>query len=160
MKKDIRAGRFTTDNSDSIVVFIIGMRINKRWAIHQWLPVFMAMPGMIKELYTHQDELGFLGTENFFGLRTTAMIQYWKSTDDLLAYAKMEKHLAAWKEFNQRARNNDAVGIYHETYQIQAGSYESIYVNMPSYGLGQAKPPISISKGQQTAKERLNTTNS
>ncbi|MCW4645647.1 DUF4188 domain-containing protein [Bacillus safensis] len=160
MKKDIRAGRFTTDNSDSIVVFIIGMRINKRWAIHQWLPVFMAMPGMIKELYTHQDELGFLGTENYFGLRTTAMIQYWKSTDDLLAYAKLEKHLAAWKEFNQRARNNDAVGIYHETYQIQAGSYESIYVNMPSYGLGQAKPPISISNGQQTAKERLNTTNS
>ncbi|APT44724.1 DUF4188 domain-containing protein [Bacillus safensis] len=160
MKKDIRAGRFTTDNSDSIVVFIIGMRINKRWAIHQWLPVFMAMPGMIKELYTHQDELGFLGTENYFGLRTTAMIQYWKSTDDLLAYAKMEKHLAAWKEFNQRTRNNDAVGIYHETYQIQAGSYESIYVNMPSYGLGQVKSPISISKGQQTAKDRLNTTNS
>ncbi|KAB3542557.1 DUF4188 domain-containing protein [Bacillus safensis] len=160
MKKDIRAGRFTTDNSDSIVVFIIGMRINKRWAIHQWLPVFMAMPGMIKELYTHQDELGFLGTENYFGLRTTAMIQYWKSTDDLLAYAKMEKHLAAWKEFNQRARNNESVGIFHETYQIQAGSYESIYVNMPSYGLGQAKSPISISKGQQTAKERLNTTNS
>lgn len=160
MKKDIRAGRFTTDNSDSIVVFIIGMRINKRWAIHQWLPVFMAMPGMIKELYTHQEELGFLGTENYFGLRTTAMIQYWKSTDELLAYAKMEKHLAAWKEFNQRARKNDAVGIYHETYQIQAGSYESIYVNMPSYGLSQAKSPISISKGQQTAKELLNTTNS
>ncbi|MCM3027073.1 DUF4188 domain-containing protein [Bacillus safensis] len=160
MKKDIRAGRFTTDNSDSIVVFIIGMRINKRWAIHQWLPVFMAMPGMIKELYTHQDELGFLGTENYFGFRTTAMIQYWKSADDLLAYAKMEKHLAAWKEFNQRTRNNDAVGIYHETYQIQAGSYESIYVNMPSYGLSQAKSPISISKGQQTAKDRLNTTNS
>ncbi|MEC1414438.1 DUF4188 domain-containing protein [Bacillus safensis] len=160
MKKDIRAGRFTTDNSDSIVVFIIGMRINKRWAIHQWLPVFMAMPGMIKELYTHQEELGFLGTENYFGLRTTAMIQYWKSIDDLLAYAKMEKHLAAWKEFNPRARNNDAVGIYHETYQIQAGSYESIYVNMPSYGLSQAKSPISISKRQQTAKERLNTTNS
>ncbi|GLJ01639.1 hypothetical protein OAS1_08870 [Bacillus sp. YKCMOAS1] len=63
MKKDIRAGRFTTDNSDSIVVFIIGMRINKRWAIHQWMPVFMAMPGMIKELYTHQEELGFLGTK-------------------------------------------------------------------------------------------------
>ncbi|MCK8452304.1 DUF4188 domain-containing protein [Bacillus safensis] len=160
MKKDIRAGRFTTDNSDSIVVFIIGMRINKRWAIHQWLPVFMAMPGMIKELYTHQEELGFLGTENYFGLRTTAMIQYWKSTDELLAYAKMEKHLAAWKEFNQRARSNDAVGIYHETYQIQAGSYESIYVNMPSYGLSQVKSPISISKRQQTAKERLNTTNS
>ncbi|GLJ01640.1 hypothetical protein OAS1_08880 [Bacillus sp. YKCMOAS1] len=88
------------------------------------------------------------------------MIQYWKSTDDLLAYAKMEKHLAAWKRFNQMARNNDAVGIYHETYQIQAGSYESVYVNMPSYGLSQARAPIPIGKGKQTAKERLKTTNS
>ncbi|UUH74238.1 DUF4188 domain-containing protein [Bacillus altitudinis] len=162
MKKNIRAGRYTTDNSEPIVVFIIGMRINKRWAVHQWLPVFKAMPGMIKELYTHQEELGFLGTENYFGLRTTTMIQYWKSTEDLLAYAKMEKHLAAWKGFNQRARNNDTVGIYHETYQIQAGSYESIYVNMPSYGLSQAKAPILIGKGKgkETAKERLSTTNS
>ena len=74
----------------------------------------------------------------------------------------MEKHLTAWKGFNQRARHNDAVGIYHETYQIQAGSYESIYVNMPSYGLSQAKAPILIGKGKgkETAKERLSTTNS
>ncbi|MDG8483847.1 DUF4188 domain-containing protein, partial [Streptococcus pneumoniae] len=86
--------------------------------------------------------------------------QYWKSTDDLLAYAKMEKHLAAWKNFHQKAQNNDAVGIYHETYQIQAGSYESVYMNMPSYGLSQARAPIPIGKGKQTAKERLKTTNS
>ena len=56
MKKNIRAGRYTTDNSEPIVVFIIGMRINKRWAVHQWLPVFKAMPGMIKELYTIQED--------------------------------------------------------------------------------------------------------
>ena len=39
--------------SDGLVVFLIGMRINKWWKIHQWLPVFLAMPKMIKELYTH-----------------------------------------------------------------------------------------------------------
>ncbi|PCK18755.1 transcriptional regulator [Bacillus pumilus] len=156
MKQNIHTGRYTTD-----IVFMIGMRINKRWAIHQWLPVFMAMPSMNKELYRHQEELGFLGTENDFGLRTTTMIQYWRSTEDLLAYAKMEKHLVAWKAFHQRARNNkNAVGIYHETYQIQAGAYESVYVNMPSYGLSQARTAIPIGKGKQTAKERLYTTNS
>ncbi|MCW1836855.1 DUF4188 domain-containing protein [Bacillus xiamenensis] len=68
--------------------------------------------------------------------------------------------MAAWKGFNQRARNNDAVGIYHETYQIQAGSYESIYVNIPSYGLSQARTTIPIGKGKETAKERLYTRNS
>ncbi|WP_376776410.1 monooxygenase family protein [Bacillus stratosphericus] len=82
------------------------------------------IPSMIKELYTHQKRLVSSG----LGLRTTTMIQYLQSIEDLLAYAKMEKHLAAWKAFNQRARKNDAVGICHETYQIQAGSYESVYV--------------------------------
>lgn len=58
---------------------------------------------MIKELYSHKDELGFLSMESYFGLRTTVMIQYWRSMDDLLAYAKSEKHLTAWKHFNQRS---------------------------------------------------------
>ena len=29
------------------VVFIIGMRVNKPWKLHKWLPVFAAMPPMI-----------------------------------------------------------------------------------------------------------------
>ena len=28
---------------------------------------------------------------------------------------KAGKHLAAWKNFNKKIGNNDAVGIYHET---------------------------------------------
>ena len=32
------------------VVFIIGMRINKIWKVHKWLPVFFGMPRMLKEL--------------------------------------------------------------------------------------------------------------
>ena len=101
------------------------MRVNKWWAVHKWLPVFIAMPPMIKELYVHK-ELGCLSMENFFGLRTTLMVQYWKSNEDLLSYAKNTKHLKAWGNFNKRVRNNDAVGIYHETYNIRGGQYETI----------------------------------
>jgi hypothetical protein len=86
MSKHIYSGRFTTVNSEDIVVFIIGMRVNKRLSVHKWLPVFTAMPKMIKELYMNKDELGFLSMESYFGLRTTVMIQYWRSTEDLLAY--------------------------------------------------------------------------
>lgn len=153
--KGIYAGRYTIENNEDIVVFIIGMRINNRIAIHKWLPVFLAMPGMIKELYNHKNELGFLSMESYLGLRTTAIIQYWRSIDDLLSYAKNEKHLAAWKKFNQKAHNNKAVGIYHETYQIKKGDYESIYVNMPLYGLGSALPHIPITPDQQSAQNRL-----
>ncbi|KRG13721.1 transcriptional regulator [Virgibacillus soli] len=155
MAKNIHTGRFTTENNDDIVVFLIGMRVNKLLAIHKWGPVFTAMPGMIKELYTHKKELGFLSLESYFGLRTTVMIQYWRSTDDLLAYAKGNKHLQAWKNFNTKVESNDAVGIYHETYELNKGRYESVYVNMPLYGLGKAMKHIPITKKTITATKRL-----
>lgn len=156
MTKEVFTGRYTTKNTEDIVVFIIGMRINKRLAIHKWLPVFNVMPGMIKELYSHKDELGFLSMESYFGLRTTVMIQYWRSMDDLLAYAKSENHLTAWKHFNQKVGNNDAVGIYHETYQLNSGQYETFYGNMPAYGLGKALKPVAVTSKLNTARDRLN----
>ncbi|UOQ83448.1 DUF4188 domain-containing protein [Gracilibacillus salinarum] len=155
MPKEIYTGRYTTDNSEDIVVFLIGMRINKRLAIHKWLPVFNAMPGMIKELYTNKEELGFLSMESYFGLRTTVMIQYWRSTEDLLAYAKNEKHLTAWRNFNTKVGNNETVGIYHETYRLQKGNYESIYGNMPRYGLGKALEHLPVTTDRKTASKRL-----
>ncbi|TRZ38071.1 DUF4188 domain-containing protein [Niallia circulans] len=156
MTNHIYTGRYTIDNTEDIVVFIIGMRINKRLAMHKWLPVFSAMPGMIKELYTNKEELGFLSMESYFGMKTTAMIQYWRSVEDLLAYAHNEKHLTAWKSFNQKVGNNDAVGIYHETYQISKGNYEAIYANMPHYGLGKALNHIPITPDRNSAHKRLN----
>ncbi|PWU70370.1 DUF4188 domain-containing protein [Gracilibacillus dipsosauri] len=156
MAKHIYKGRFTTENQEDLVVFLIGMRINKRYLFHRWLPVFTAMPGMIKELYSNKEELGFLSMESYFGLRTTVMIQYWRSLDDLLAYAKGEKHLKAWESFNKKIGNNDSVGIYHETYELKKQQYESVYGNMPLYGLGKAMKHIPITKEIITAKKRLN----
>lgn len=157
MAKQIYTGRYTTENEKDIVVFIIGMRINKRLALHKWFPVFNAMPGMIKELYTNKDELGFLSMESYFGLRTTVLIQYWQSTENLLSYARNEKHLSAWKNFNKKIGNNDAVGIYHETYKTKSGDYESIYGNMPLYGLGKALKHIPITEKRNSARKRLNS---
>lgn len=155
MTKNIYTGRYTTENDKDVVVFLIGMRVNNRFAIHKWGPVFTAMPGMIKELYTHKEELGFLSMESYFGLRSTVMIQYWRSTEDLLAYAKGKKHLSAWKNFNKKVGNNAAVGIYHETYELKKGKYESVYGNMPLYGLGKAMKHIPIAKENMGALKRL-----
>ncbi|MEQ2527851.1 DUF4188 domain-containing protein [Bacillaceae bacterium CLA-AA-H227] len=155
MATDIFTGRYTTENTEDMIVFIIGMRFNNRLAFHKWFPVFMSMPGMIKELYTHKDELGFLSMESYFGLRTTTMIQYWRSLEDLLTYAKNEKHLSAWGKFNKATINNDAVGIYHETFQISKGNYESVYVNMPHYGLGKALKHIPVTPDRSSAKKRI-----
>lgn len=155
MGQPIYTGRYTTENDTELTVFLIGMRANKRRAVHKWFPVFKAMPGMIKELYTNQERLGFLSMESYFGLRTTLMIQYWRSTEDLLAYAKGEKHLAAWKNFNRKVKNNDAVGIYHETYTVQQGNYEAIYGNMPLHGLGKASRHVPITPERISARKRM-----
>src|SRR6058998_3213266 len=96
------------------VVFLIGMRINKPWKVHKWLPVFLAMPRMLKELSRHP-ELGLLGYQAFPGI----IVQYWRSFDHLEAYAQgNQSHRSAWTAFYRRGgvRTGD-VGIWHEAYR-------------------------------------------
>ena len=52
--------RVTAQIEGDFVVFLIGMRINKPWKFHKWLPVFLAMPKMLKEL-ERRPEPGVLG---------------------------------------------------------------------------------------------------
>jgi hypothetical protein len=52
--------RMAAEMEGEFVVFLIGLRINKPWKLHKWLPVFLAMPKMLKELQGHP-ESGFLG---------------------------------------------------------------------------------------------------
>jgi hypothetical protein len=59
----IRAGRYTADLSDlddEVVVFLIGMRVNRPWRVTEWWPVFTAMPRMLRYLQQHPDK-GLLG---------------------------------------------------------------------------------------------------
>ena len=147
--------RLTAHLEGEFVVFLIGMRINRPWKIHRWLPVARAMPRMIKELQSNPDS-GLLGYEMWFG-RTVIMLQYWRSTQQLLAYAKNRdaEHLPAWKAFNQAIGTNGDVGIWHETYKASPGSFESIYVNMPAFGLGKAGTLLPASGNRETAIDRL-----
>jgi hypothetical protein len=138
------------------VVFLIGMRINAWWKPHKWLPVAMAMPRMIKEL-TLEPELGFLGAE-FWPGRTFLVLQYWRSMEQLLAYAKGRDsaHLPAWRAFNKRVGTSGDVGIWHETYRVRAGDYENVYVNMPAFGLGRVGNVLDVAPGKRDgARDRL-----
>jgi Domain of unknown function (DUF4188) len=153
----IHHDRLAATMKGDFVLFIIGMRINKPFMIHKWLPFFIAMPKMLKALKKHP-ELGFLHSEMWFS-RTILVVQYWNSMEQLLEYAhsKQSEHLSVWYDFNTQVGTNGSVGIWHETYQITAGNYENIYVNMPSFGLGKAGTLYAISEGKQSAQERLKT---
>ena len=151
----IHRGRFTANLESNFVVFLIGMRINQPLLVHKWLPVATSMPRMLKELYA-RPELGFLHAEAWFG-RTIIFLQYWRSIEQLLAYAtnKEAEHLPAWKAFNRSVGSNGTVGIWHETYAVSAGSYETIYVNMRPFGLGKAGVQQAAEGLRQSAEQRL-----
>lgn len=151
----IHKGRHVAVVEGDFVVFVIGMRVNKLLSFSKWIPVFKAMGPMIRELYQNP-EIGFLHTEFHFSWRRITLIQYWRSFDQLEAYAHGKTHLVAWKEFNKNIGNDGSVGIFHESYKIVNRGAEAIYNNMPSIGLGKAYSLAAVSKESQSARERMN----
>jgi Domain of unknown function (DUF4188) len=145
--------RMTAEIEGDFVVFLIGMRINKIWKVHKWLPVFLAMSRMIKELQADPNS-GFLG--HVAGI--PVMVQYWRSFEDLEAYAKNrdKEHWPAWVNFNKRLSNSRGdVGFWHETYKVRAGEYEVIYSGMPPFGIGKVGKLVPISGRRDSAQGRL-----
>ncbi len=145
--------RMSAEVDGDFVVFLIGMRVNKLWKVHKWLPVFLAMPKMLKELKDNPAR-GLLGVESA-GL---TIIQYWRSFDALEAYARARDglHWPAWMAFNKRmARSRGDVGIWHETYKIAAGQYEAIYSGMPPRGLGKVSQLLAAEGARDTARGRI-----
>lgn len=147
--------KMTATLDGDFAVFMIGMRFNRLWAIHKWLPVLLAMPKMLKELYSNK-QLGLLHHEMWVG-RTVILVQYWRSKEQLLAYAKSKdaQHLPAWKAFNKSIGSEGSVGIWHETYQASNGTYENIYANMPAFGLGKAGTLEPVAKARDSARQRF-----
>jgi Domain of unknown function (DUF4188) len=41
----VSTGRYVADLEGDFVVFLIGMRINKPWKLHRWLPVYRRWGG-------------------------------------------------------------------------------------------------------------------
>ena len=147
--------KMTAQIDGEFVVFLIGMRINQFWKVHKWLPVVRAMGRMLPELY-RQPSLGLLHHEMWFG-RTLILVQYWRSMDQLMDYAKARdsQHLPAWQAFNKAIGTEGSVGIWHETYQAGPGTHENVYVNMPPFGMGKAGTLVPAKGGLQSAKGRL-----
>lgn len=147
-------GRMTHSHEGEVVVFLVGMRINRWSRVRDWWPAFMAMPRMLQELSQDPDS-GLLGSRLFGFPRTPTALQYWSSVDKLYEYASNRDaaHRPAWTAFNRRAREaGDAVGIWHETFPVRAA--ESVYVNMPPTGLGAAGVQ-PVARLGETARARL-----
>ena len=151
--------RVTAELDGDFVVFRIGMRVNTLWKVHKWLPVFRAMPKMLDELAADPDS-GLLAYDTKPGIRNHELIQYWRSFEELRAYAldPDARHAPAMRWTNEQMRETDAVGIWHETYLVRDGEYETVYDNAPARGLGKAGTLHPATERRRTAAGRLGWT--
>ena len=152
----ITPGRYTANIDGDFVVFHIGMRINKFWKVHKWLPVARAMGPMLRALSEHPEK-GLLGFRVLPGLRNVTVIQYWRSFEQLEQFARdtTDPHFESWRRFNAKVGTDGDVGIWHETYKVAANSYECIYNNMPRIGLAAASEHVPVARRGERASERL-----
>ncbi|MEV4346363.1 DUF4188 domain-containing protein [Actinoplanes sp. NPDC049596] len=148
-------GYATAEMEGDFVVFLIGMRINKWWKLHKWVPVSMAMAPMLRELIRRK-ELGLLHFTAWVGPRGPLLVQYWRSVEQLEEFAKDARlpHRPAWKRWNKAVGDSGDVGIWHETYVVRDGTFEVFYGNMPAFGLGAAGRPVPLNRGTRTAVDR------
>lgn len=138
------------------MVFIIGMRINRLRNLRQWVRVARRMGPMVREL-KRSPAKGLLHVESCFTYRTTVMVQYWRSYDDLEHFARDagDLHWPAWQAYNRSIRKTGDAGVYHETYKVRAGEYEAVYVNMPAFGLGVAGRSLPTAQVGDRSRERI-----
>ena len=116
----------THEHDGPIGVFLIGMRFNRLHRPDQWVPVFMAMPRMLAELYRNKaaaangeaEDLGFLRPEP-----SAARASRWSSTGaaSRTSTGMRRRRTTSTGRPGPRstpapARRAGAVGIWHETY--------------------------------------------
>ncbi|MGO9398055.1 MAG: DUF4188 domain-containing protein [Xanthobacteraceae bacterium] len=153
---EIFADRYTARVEKPVVLFLIGMRFNKILAVGKWLPVATAMPRMLAEL-TNKPESGLLFYRTYLSGRVVLVQEYWESFDKLLAYAhdRSGQHFPAWAAFNRAIGRDGSVGIWHETYLVEPGKSECVYVNMPRFGLAAAANHVKAEGRPAAAKDRM-----
>lgn len=158
---DVKAGRYTAHFPDDFVVFFIGMRINHLRRVNEWVPVLRAAFAMTRELKELPDS-PLLESRTMLTVtdwRVPMFIQYWRSMEELEAWANNadRRHRPAQRDFFRRTAYNGHVGVWHETFRVQAGQFEAIYANMPRMGLA-AAGRYSTLPSTSTMRDRLGDT--
>lgn len=149
--KKVVAGRHRASIEGDFVVFIIGARVNKKLRAIKALRSIGGMQKMLKYLGEHPEK-GLLGYET----AGFTIIQYWRSFEDLERFAKDtdDPHLEAWRRYLRMVNKTGEAGIWHETFLVRAGEYETIYNNVPLRGLAKASTLVPVAEAS-SARDRM-----
>jgi hypothetical protein len=149
-------GRYTARVDRPVVVFAIGMRLNRPHAVHRWARPMTNTVRMWWHVQRRRPS-GYLGGYLFVYWCGVGMMQYWEDVDQLVAFSHdtTQPHLAAWRQLASLTRNDQTFGYWHETYEVAPGTSESIYGSMPRFGLAGAAPHEPIRTATESAHARL-----
>ncbi len=137
-------GKYGSKPADSdIVVFLIGTRNNHPLGmfapgVQDFMKLF---PSMVGDLDKTRDEFGFLGMTNYMNSsdRTTGSeimeVCYFRTVEGLHNFAHSPYHRAAWDWWNKNWKQHPHLSIFHETYHVPKGNWESIYINSHVSGI-------------------------
>ena len=147
-----KPNRVTADLSEypDLIVIYLGMRVNSP----RGLPTLMnfAPPKMKKALTPTPDGLLLheIMTFSFFpphaGFR-----QYWRDFDSLERWARSGTHKEWWQNF---LADRKGTGFWHETY-ARGREIESVYIDMPGFGLGKFAPLVQARGPMFSARQRV-----
>ena len=131
------------------------MRVNTLRGALQAPWIGQAMGSMQRYLATTPDS-GWLWGTNWFG-RTTILLSYWRSAADVQRFASDADapHLQPWRRFVREVGDSRHIGVWHELFTVRADDYESVYVNMPLFGVAGAGQHLPISPGLRTSRQRM-----
>lgn len=154
-KPSVLAQRLEPDYAGSVVLFLVGFRINAWWKPHKWIKAITSFNRILKEL-DDNPQFGCLGYEKWIGINYFSL-QYWRSHEALLEYARSKQavHFASWVKFNEYIGKKGDIGLWHEIYALTPGNYEGVYKNMPLFGLGKATK-VTSAKGPRILPHKNN----
>ncbi|CAF2125787.1 unnamed protein product [Rotaria magnacalcarata] len=145
------------------VVFLIGSRPNGPNPFEKsFIDLKSAFQSMIKDLESDSTS-GYMGGDLYVGANerksSVLYVQYWRNYESLQGWThkKMGVHFKSVTQYMNKDRSAGLYGIWHETYKVRDGEYESIYENMPPIGLAlatSAVPETKKNNGQNRMQRR------
>ncbi len=149
-------GRFSAQSSEPFVVFLIGMRVNQLLALGSWPRV--AKCHAAHDRRAQARSFAWPAARRVFRL----LARCWRHS--VLAKLRATPRLCPRSERRPPSRlggvqsphgGDGSVGIWHETYTVSNGQYETIYANMPRFGLGAAAEHLPSAGRLDTARSRI-----
>jgi len=81
---------------------------------------------------------------------TMMTVYYFRDVEGLNAFAQGEVHRKAWDWYSGWCKDGKGyIGVYHETFEVKEGGWETIAVNMPPTLLGAGSLPVGAEEGEE-----------